>query len=232
MSYSDLFVEGKDDFHVIKNLLKKYDIPIKKEPKTKNQKKPEFIYVRGFGDDENYLNRGIENLKKTFKETIHNELRLSTIGIVIDADNDLKARWDSICDIARRMGTCDLPSYPMELGNITTIICKTRPNVKLGIWIMPDNENEGMLEHFVSDMISETDFLWGKAKKDVSDIPEVERLFSPVHLRKAEIHTWLAWQKTPGRPMGIGMTAGWFNPQAPLAQTFVAWIKQLFEIEL
>lgn len=96
---------------------------------------------------------------------------------------------------------------------------------------MPNNENEGMLEHFVSDLIPVNNFLWQKAQADVVAIPEAHRLFIPVHLRKAEIHTWLAWQETPGRPMGIGVTAGWFDHQSPLAQLFITWIKTLFKIE-
>lgn len=226
-----LLVEGKDDFHVVKNLLAKHTIlsdEIKKwQP---NRRQPGVIYIDGFGDGDNYAGRGIEELKKTFKNHLETDFTVSTIGIVVDADNDVLARWEALSNLAKSIGDCEFHTRPPQAGHITTIKRQTKPPVRLGIWIMPNNGNEGMLEHFVSDLIPTGDFLWHKAQADVIAIPEAYRLFSAAHIRKAEIHTWLAWQKIPGRPMGIGVTAGWFDHQSPLANLFIGWIRNLFEI--
>ncbi len=230
---SYLYVEGKTDFHVIKNLLKVHEIKPVAVITDKNKsasKKTGVIYINAFGDDE-YTGRGIEELKSTFTTTINKTYDVSNIGIVVDADDNVNARWDALCNIAKGAGDCVFPTQPSQSGCITTIVRQKKPPIKLGIWIMPDNENGGMLEHFISDLIPDDNFLWQKAEADVIAIPETERLFPSVHTQKAKIHTWLAWQKTPGRPMGIGITAGWFDHQSPLAQSFIAWIKELFRNE-
>ena len=227
---SYLYVEGKNDFHVIKNLLKKHTIQCDDQKTPPNRKQSGIIYINAFGDDEN-TGRGIEELKVTFKGSLDTDYGVTAIGIIVDADIDLDTRWNAIRNIAKNAGDCDFPVSPSRSGFITTINRLTRPSVKLGVWIMPNNENEGMLEHFVSDLIPANNFLWQKAQADVVAIPEAYRLFSPAHVRKAELHTWLAWQETPGRPMGIGVTAGWFDHKSPLAQSFIEWIKALFEIK-
>jgi hypothetical protein len=225
-----LYVEGKSDFHVIKNLLKKRDFSSEKMPEA-NRRMPGTIYVGGFGDKDNYTGRGIEALKVAFKNTLSTDYHLSTIGIVVDANSDPQSRWTAIRDIAQGAGECDFPVTPTQSDYITTINRSTKPSVKIGVWIMPDNEHEGMLEHFVSDLIPSDNFLWQKAQTDVAAIPEAKQLFDSIHTRKAEIHTWLAWQETPGRPMGIGITAGWFDHKSELASRFVEWIRKLFELE-
>ena len=50
------------------------------------------------------------------------------------------------------------------------------------------------------------------------------------HRSKALIHTWLAWQQNPGRPMGTAIKAGYLQHDAPIALAFVAWLRRLFEI--
>lgn len=49
-------------------------------------------------------------------------------------------------------------------------------------------------------------------------------------LGKAEIHTWLAWQKEPGKPLGQAITARYLNPNAPDAQQLIAWIRRVFHL--
>ncbi|MCB8952025.1 MAG: hypothetical protein H6650_08430 [Ardenticatenales bacterium] len=44
---------------------------------------------------------------------------------------------------------------------------------------------------------------------------------------KAFIHTWLAWQKTPGLPMGRAITAKALSDDSPLVLDFVAWLNHL-----
>lgn len=71
----------------------------------------------------------------------------------------------------------------------------------------------------------------------VEDIGGVTDLLNsiPVRLKipqlKAFIHTWLAWQESPGRPMGQAITAHCFEYNAPLANLFVEWLRNLFEQE-
>ena len=206
--------------------------PVEERRNIKNNRQESgTIYIDGFGDKDSHTGRGIEALKIALGLLLDNtDSGVSNIGIVVDADSDVNARWDAFHNIAKNAGECKFPSKPPQSGHITNIVREKHP-IRLGIWIMPNNENEGMLEHFVSDLIPDGNFLWQKAEADVIAIPETERLFPSIHTQKAKIHTWLAWQETPGRPMGIGVAAGWFDHQSPLAQSFIAWIKELFRSE-
>jgi hypothetical protein len=53
-------------------------------------------------------------------------------------------------------------------------------------------------------------------------------VYRSTHRSKALIHTRLAWQKTPGRPMGQAITAQVLPPNKPPAARFVDWLKNLF----
>ena len=56
--------------------------------------------------------------------------------------------------------------------------------------------------------------------------------YTSVHRPKALIHTWLAWQETPGMPMGQAITARVLSHESPIAIAFVAWLQHLFELPL
>ncbi len=52
--------------------------------------------------------------------------------------------------------------------------------------------------------------------------------FKAVHRSKAVVHTYLAWQDVPGKPLGQSITAQALQPDQPLAERFVGWLKRLF----
>ena len=54
--------------------------------------------------------------------------------------------------------------------------------------------------------------------------------FKEAHVAKARIHTWLAWQEEPGKPLGQAITKKFFDSSAPQAQQFIDWIRNLFEL--
>ena len=69
-----------------------------------------------------------------------------------------------------------------------------------------------------------------KKSEDVLTELEEERIqkYKPVHRSKAKIHTYLAWQDVPGRPMGQAITTNILNANSELAVKFVKWLKKLF----
>ena len=102
-------------------------------------------------------------------------------------------------------------------------------DLRLGIWIMPDNSSSGMLENFLHYLIPDTDqSLWNFAKSSVDTAKINSAPFRDVHLPKAEIHTWLAWQDPPGERFGIAITKKFLDPHSTSATAFVDWFKNLF----
>lgn len=147
------------------------------------------------------------------------------LGVVVDADADPAGRWRSIADVVAKYGYT-LPVEPDAGGTVAPSPARGLP--VLGLWLMPDNSTDGMLEHFVSAMIPGDDLLWPRACAAVSGLSGAARPFPEVHRAKAEIHTWLAWQKEPGRPMGQAITKKFLEGTAPGAASFQAWLGRLF----
>ncbi|WP_018618306.1 DUF3226 domain-containing protein [Spirosoma luteum] len=153
--------------------------------------------------------------------------KINTIGIVLDADKDLKARWDSIRDTLRKENY-EVPELPEKDG---TVIAGIDRNPTVGIWLMPDNLQLGMLEDFVQYLIPESDLLRpyvGEVLRKIEGL-NIDSLYNPQsHRAKAFIHTWLAWQKDPGTPMGLALTKTYLDHNAELCLRFVSWLNRLF----
>jgi hypothetical protein len=70
--------------------------------------------------------------------------------------------------------------------------------------------------------------LFKHAKFSVTAIPEGERRFNAATEPKAIIHTWLAWQEEPGKPLGTAITARYLDPEVSEVDVLVSWLKRLF----
>lgn len=93
-----LLVEGKDDEHVLYQLLEHHQVPMTFRIKEK---------------------KGIENLLKT----LYAELDaggLERLGVVIDADTAPSSRWEAIRNIFRQAG-CPLPDTIEATGAILNL---------------------------------------------------------------------------------------------------------------
>lgn len=211
-----LLVEGPDDAHTLYHLLRRH--------LTRSQVDRISIESRG----------GIETLRKSLRDTLQ-EPALEQLGIIVDADTDLDARWHSLRDRLTELGGQNVPASPEPDGTIVTVEQSYR-TIQVGIWLMPNNQLPGMLEDFLQFLLPTDDSLWKRAETSVREIPEDDLPFDLTGkdkapwLKKAQIHTWLAWQKEPGRPLGQAITKSYLNPNAPLAQKLVDWLRKLFEL--
>jgi hypothetical protein len=199
-----LLVEGNDDEHVLYSLLTHYQIPERFKIRNK---------------------QGIDKLL----ETLDVELKrsgLERLGIIVDADTNLLARWKGLRERLTHAGYDTLPATPDPNGTII----KQADQPIVGIWLMPDNTVPGMLEDFASFLISADDLLWPLADNVVHQVIARERRFSESHYMKARIHSWLAWQEEPGTPLGLAITRRYLDAAAPHAQQLATWIRQLFDL--
>ena len=202
-----LVVEGKNDQHVVWALCEQHNVP-------------ETFTVKIAGGDDGGVDPLLASIPVRLKMA-----GLKSLGIMVDADENLQARWDSIRDKLHLSGYDDVPETPHWTGTIIEVA--ERPRV--GIWLMPNNQLPGMLEDFVGLLIPDDDPLRPKAESALDEIEnENLNLYRPAHRPKALIHTWLAWQKTPGQPMGQAITAHALDPDSPIALGFVEWIRRLF----
>ena len=66
-----------------------------------------------------------------------------------------------------------------------------------------------------------------------NSVAEAKRRGSPfrnVHQRKAELHTWLAWQDPPGLRLHEAVKHTVLDPARAESKPFVDWFKKLFHL--
>ena len=216
-----LYVEGKNDVHVVGNLLERHELRL--DPKGGDPSKPIIEATKTADGDEG----GVEHLIRT-SSTIIKAAGGKTVGFVIDADPDvgLAARWNRIRDQFASVGV-DVPNTIPING----FIGETQDyKVRVGAWLMQDNQRDGTLETFLKDLIDGNDALIGIAQSSTQIAMQTERRFPHVALSKAELHTWLAWQENPGCPYGVAIKARYFHHDSPVALAFVDWFRRLYDL--
>jgi hypothetical protein len=118
-----------------------------------------------------------------------------------------------------------MPAAP----NLDGTIVREEGKPLVGVWIMPNNANTGILEDFAAALIPEADALWPRVQYCVDSIPPEHRPFMEGALPKVKIHTWLAWQQDPGARMGEAINRKYLDPHSPAALGFVQWIRRMIE---
>lgn len=199
-----LLVEGKDDKHVVKNICGRLGLGEIGEIRTQNGK-----------------DTLLEMLPVQLQES-----DITVLGIILDADTDLPARWQAVAERLTKAGYHGIKASPDANGTILTPPPEPSLLPKVGIWLMPDNRASGLLEDFLQFLIPESDSLLPHARQAIETLPE--KRFSDAHYSKVLMHSWLAWQEEPGKPYGQAITARYLDPTLPLGQTFAAWLRKMF----
>lgn len=150
---------------------------------------------------------------------------LQAMGILVDANDDVDARWEAV---KGRLAAAKvhLPYSPAPAG---TIIAEDPPAgiPRVGVWLMPDNRAQGELENFVEKMIPAADAVWPLSQNYIDGIPYGERKFSEKKKLRAQVHAWLAAREDPRR-MGEAIRTHDLAVDGPLCRAFAAWLKELF----
>lgn len=217
-----MLVEGPDDYHVLQHLLAVHGI----DQKIKYRLQGYRPAVTSENEIVFHAREGVQNVFDNLTQRLKITGELACIGVVIDADLGVAGRWQRLHDILVGSGYADVPKAPSVEG--TLVEHEEKPRV--GIWIMPNNTLPGKVEDFLALLVPPEDALWKQAERSVQEIPEAERRFSSAAFIKAHIHTWLAWQETPGLPMGSAIREKWLNPNAPEALLLVGWLRRLFDL--
>jgi hypothetical protein len=215
-----LLVEGQDDLHTIAHILKAHALEGK--IKIKDQEGVSKL-IKGLNPEL------FAELLDDLDEEIDANSELTQLGIVVDADLDIQARWESLANKLKALNYKDVPLKPRPNG---TILKNKGSRVPIGVWIMPDNRiKQGILEHFVKLLVpKERESLLQRAIKAIESIPKEERLFSKEKLAKAEIHTYLAWQKRPGLPFGVAVREKFLTANSSHTKNLVRWLRKLYEL--
>lgn len=214
-----LLVEGQDDQHVVWHLCEQYRLP-------------EVFDVKTPGLEEEL--GGIDAVIKDIPVRLRQET-LRTLGIMVDADANPMTQWERIRGALPTPMRTAMPPEPAVRGWIGEPTNIYGTPIRIGIWLMPEGYlRSGMLEDFALQLIRADDPLLAKALATLDEVEQIDEAtrqrYSANHRSKALIHTWLAWQQNPGRPMGTAIKAGYLRYDAPPALAFVAWLRRLFAL--
>ena len=208
-----LMTEGPDDQHVWANICVRHQLAL-----SEDEKSPGRIHIVPC--------EGIDRLLETFPQRLKTS-DIEAVGVVADADTDVLCRWRSLRNHLVNGKYGNVPDMPDPNG---TIVPAPPDSIlpRVGIWLMPDNRTAGILEDFLRFLVPKSTPLFDRAERAVAAIPDDERLFNPKDMPKALIHTWLAWQAKPGKPLGLAIQARYLDPEVQEAQVFVSWLQRLF----
>lgn len=207
MAKERMLVEGVDDIYAIAELMG-YHITWGKPPPVQIiERNGDEIFVPG---------------------TISAELKSSPkVAVVVDANSDPIGRYLKIRKEALEM----FPDIPDALPPEGLITVNAKGN-RFGVWLMPDNQQTGMIETFLHWLVpEEQDALWKFARETTSVAKEVHNApFRATHLDKARIHAFLAWANPPGENLGRALKRKILDPKSHHATPFVSWFRQLYEL--
>jgi len=206
-----LLVEGKEDERVIPELMEANGIAW---GETRDTWIVEIKECNGF---ESMIEQGVI-------ETELKESGLEALGIIVDANNDARQRWNALRD--RCLGS--FPELSEDLPP-EGLIHESNTGLKLGAWLMPDNRSHGMMETFLTYLVPDKSHPVLKYAECARDKAKVLGApYRDVHADKAKIYTWLAWQDPPGRPLHNAVMERLLDPCSPHAAAFVRWFRSLF----
>jgi hypothetical protein len=118
-----------------------------------------------------------------------------------------------------------VPTAPDPRG---TIIEGPEGYPRIGAWLMPNNQTEGMFEDYLLPLIPVAALIFARETARMART-QGHGSYKEIHESKAVAHTYLAWQDEPGKPLGIAIKAGMFDLDSPRANDFIEWLRNLFQ---
>lgn len=200
-----LLVEGRSEENAIREFYKQWDTNI----------------------NFNINNEGsITKLKTSFKMHLKSSNVLRKLWVIIDADISYACAWQSIRDILERSGKYNPPKQLCTMGLILKPIDEN--DLIVGVWIMPNNQDIGMLEDFMMRIIPEENELLCEAEIAITNLEKKNiQKYKSVHRAKAKLHTWLAWHDEPGDSVNVAIKKNLFSQDKELINAFKGWIMEL-----
>ena len=211
-----LLVEGESDKNFFEELKKLLNLPIDVIAPPKE-----------IGGDAN-TKQGVYNYLPVRLKQL-NDGDLLRLAVVVDADYQTVNPPDGYQNTLNKL-TSLLQPYGFVLKNTQLgglLFGNDDGLADIGVWIMPNNRDEGMLEDFIKTCVhSDEETLLNYAVETVENAP-VKKFRHKVS--KAEIVTWLALQKKPGEGLyHVIENESLLNTEHELFQELQNWLTQVF----
>jgi hypothetical protein len=148
------------------------------------------------------------------------------LGIIVDADDQFDLRWQRV----RKCCFGIAADFPEELPP-EGLVHQSAHGLRIGVWIMPDNQSRGMLETFLRHLIVPSHAaLWAFAQESCTRSRDHGAPYTDPHRDKANIHTYLAWHEPPGMSLHVSVLARALDARLPLGKQFARWFINLYQL--
>lgn len=183
---------------------------------------------KDYNFDKDGKKRAITLLETLIKQLIDGSI--SHLGIVLDADfvSDhwgFEVTFEKIKKLLKKSeyGDPEIKFSGLAFPHLNGL-------GSIGLWIMPDNSSEGMLEDWIKQSVQDSEkSLLGHAIDTTKKL--FNKKFKPIHNSKAEVATWMAWQKRPGCGFDQTIDDSLINLQSKNMIQLVNWIKYIYKVE-
>lgn len=159
-----------------------------------------------------------------------NDGQIERLGMVMDADSDATGGLGYTRTRQQLIDRLDPLGFTLKESPAPGLLFEHADGLKpVGAWIMPNNTDDGMLEDWVRACIAPNEStLFAHAQAAIRGIPGGAK-FRPIHLSKAEVATWLAWQAKPEHGLyQAAQTEGLLDPHAPWLIGLRRWLERIF----
>jgi hypothetical protein len=213
-----LLVEGDADRGFFEALCRKLDISVDVRVAT----------PKDTGGDYNTKEGVLTHLTLALLQQLQDG-QLERIGVVVDADRQEHGTGfeETLRRFSRSLAQYGYHRHP---ASETGLIFRHNDGLSdLGLWIMPNNGDDGILENWVKQCLHPGELgLYQHGEASIDAIPGGPK-FQSWHRTKAEVATWLAWQKKPEHGLYNAVEAELLNTNAPLFKDLRAWLALVFQ---
>lgn len=182
--------------------------------------------------------RGKDNAMNSFFAMLRLQTSASknSIGLIVDADSTENGGGFSSTQARLNQKLQAINWSPLaktqNSGYSTT--CSNSRGAKAGVWIMPNNANDGCLEGFVMEVISKSQQSLSnyafkqtlQAIKGGAGIPPLPT--RPHQIDKAKVGTWLAWNDPPRMSLGKAHTENLLDLSSGIGKSLSTWLGWLY----
>lgn len=212
-----LLVEGIADESFYRAIISKYGLNASVHVATPKSQ----------GGDYNSKNGAINHLPILMKNL--EDGSKERIGLVVDADlKKFGQGFDATLElVVEKIKPLGFDTQPVALTGGGFVFEHNDGLPSFGLWIMPNNKDEGILEDLIKDsIVKEEAGLLQNAINTVSSLPSPK--FEAHRRVKAEIGTWLAWQDKPAEGLYYSVAGNLLDQDATTMAGFLSWMKHVF----
>jgi hypothetical protein len=156
--------------------------------------------------------------------------RLKKLALIVDADQivDGGGFLRTVEQVASVIQPFDYSVQPEILAGGGLIFPHNDGLAEFGLWVMPNNRDDGSLEHWIQDCVHFNEVnLFLKAKDSLKDLDPTK--FDEIRVPKAEVATWLAWQRKPGEGHYFTIAENLLDQTSEKYAALKNWMERIFK---